>query len=102
MGHQWNTFFQAGYELSSSPLAWRVSAGTRLDYASRNVLREIYQNKTGGWVWQLTAGVNGAKGKWAWGILYHQPLIQKNGNGAFRHLPSILTSIQFRFKKTKS
>lgn len=102
MGNQWNSFLQAGYEVSSSPLAWRISAGTRFDYASRNVLREIYQNKTGGWVWQLTAGVNGAKGNWGWGILYQQPIIQYNGNGAFRHMPSILTNIQFRFKNSKS
>lgn len=98
-GHQFNVFMQGAYLLSDKVVKWRATLGTRYDYSSRNIFRGIYQNKTGGNLWQMTAGINGAKKRWAWGVVYQQPILQNNGNGAFVHRPTIFTSLNFQLKK---
>lgn len=99
LGHLWSTFVNGTYALSEQKVAWRASIGSRTDYTSRNVFRSIYQNKTGGTVWQMTAGLNGSTRQWSWGVQYLQPVFQKNGMDVFEHRSAIQTTIQYKFKK---
>lgn len=96
-GHQWSAFAQGGYILADKHVRWELNLGTRYDLAGRNVLRSIYQNKTGGQVWQLTTGLSAKKGSWNWNFLYQQPLVQENGNGVFQHSASLFTSVAYQF-----
>jgi hypothetical protein len=101
-GHQLAVFAQGGYTLASKKLSWDFMLGSRVDVAGRNILSNIYQNKTGGTLWQLSSGINASIGQWGFGLLYQQPLLQNNGGGVFQHQPTFFTNLIYQFKRKQS
>jgi hypothetical protein len=101
-GHQWALFAQGAYSLTSKKLKWEMMMGSRVDVAGRNILRSIYQNKTGGTLWQLSSGIQATADRWGFGLLYQQPLLQNNGGGVFQHQPTLFTHLIYQFKSKKS
>jgi hypothetical protein len=101
-GHQLAIFAQGGYQLSSGKVKWDMMLGSRVDVAGRNILSNIYQNKTGGTLWQLSSGINASTGQWGFGLLYQQPLLQNNGGGVFKHQPTFFTNLIYQFKRKQS
>jgi hypothetical protein len=73
-----------------------------VDVTGRNILSNIYQNKTGGKLWQLTSGVNASAGQWGFSLLYQQPMLQNNGGGVFKHQPTFFTQLIYQFKRKQS
>lgn len=98
-GHQLTTYTQGSFSFMKKEIMWQPISGVRYDFYARNVYRGINQNKTGGHLLQLTAGISGGKGKWGWGMQIMQPLWQQNGGGVFKHLTSAYFSLQYQFKK---
>jgi hypothetical protein len=98
-GHQLSVYTQGTFSFMKKEIMWQPALGSRYDFYARNIYRGINQNKTGGDLLQITAGISAGKGKWGWGMQIMQPLWQQNGGGVFKHLTSAYFSLQYQFKK---
>lgn len=101
-GNTYSVYQQGTYEVLSKKHKLTAVGGFRYDYNERNILREIYQSKSGGHVVQSLLGLQGSKKQWTWNVNYLQPLWQQNGKDAFKHRATIFTSVQYQFSTKKS
>lgn len=102
-GNTYSVYQQGTYEVWSKKHKLTVLAGVRYDFNERNILRSIYQSKSGGHVVQSLIGLQGTQKQWTWNLNYLQPIWQKNGKDAFSHQATFLASVQYQLpsKKTK-
>lgn len=97
-GNSYGFYQQGSYEVYSGKHKIILLGGWRYDMIERNILRNIYQPKSGGHLVQSILGIQGKQNQWTWNLNYLQPLWQKNGKDAFVHKQTLLASFQYQFK----